>query len=155
MGMAHLAGELYHRKSFAGKISLLISGWKVLISYHLVLETVIEEYHIPLTSTAGQKSWPHTPHLPTREFTSLEKEIQTVPEPDSARSPSHNKGVLLNHVHSVQEKWESKTCYKPHISKQTWNQDERPVHCQYSPTEDQLDSQIRPQRCHLHGSNLN
>ena len=92
MGMAHLAAELYHRKSFAGKISLLISGWKVLISDHLVLETVIEEYHIPLTSTAGQKSWPHTPHLPTREFASLEKEIKTVPEADSVRSPSHNKG---------------------------------------------------------------
>ena len=52
-GHGHLAAELYHKKSFAGKISLLISGWKVLISDHLVLETVIEYYPIPLTSTAG------------------------------------------------------------------------------------------------------
>ena len=96
MVIAPLAAELHHRQSFAGRITLFQSNWKVLTSDPWVLETVIQGYHIPLTATPGQKSWPYTPHLPTRELVFLEEEIQILVQKQEVQEvPVTTKGYYL------------------------------------------------------------
>ena len=138
-----LAAELHHRQSFAGRITLFQSNWKVLTSDPWVLETVIQGYHFPLTAIPGQKPWPYTPHLPTRELALLEEEIQTLVRKQAVQEvPITKKGIFLKHVHSAKEGWGSETCHQPQISKQiceiTAFQDGRPTHSKGPITEERL-----------------
>jgi len=65
-------------QTFAGRISLFRSNWKALTQEPWVTQTVLEGYHIPLSSTPFQCSPPCTPHLSTEDAVILEEEIQSL-----------------------------------------------------------------------------
>ena len=62
MGIAPIAAEVCLNQAFVGRISLFQSNWKVLTRDHWVLQTVSEEYHIPLLSHPVQLTPLHNPH---------------------------------------------------------------------------------------------
>ena len=65
-------------QTFAGRISLFKSNWKALTKEPWVIQTVLQGYHIPLTSVPHQHSPPCNPHLSSKEAAVLEEEIQSL-----------------------------------------------------------------------------
>ena len=84
-------------QSFAGRISLFLSNWKTLTSDPWVIQTIERGYAILLTTAPVQQSLPHPPHLPTREASLLEEEIQLLLEKQVVQEvPASTKGFYSN-----------------------------------------------------------
>ena len=84
-------------QSFAGRVSLFLSNCKALTSDPWVIQTIERGYAIPLTTAPVQQSLPHPPHLPTREASLLEEEIQLLLEKQAVQEvPASTKGFYSN-----------------------------------------------------------
>jgi len=84
-------------QSFAGRISLFSPNWEAITQDTWVIQTVMEGYHIPLTSVPDQYFSPPTPHLSSEDMAALEEEIQSLLRKQSiCQIPSPVKGFYSN-----------------------------------------------------------
>jgi len=82
---------------FAGRISLFRSNWEALTQEPWVIQTVVEGYHIPLTSVPHQQSPPGNPHMSTEDSTILEEEIISLLQKQAiCQIPASTEGFYSN-----------------------------------------------------------
>ena len=145
-------------QTFAGRISLFSLNWKALTQETWVNQTVMEGYHIPLMSLPNQCSPPPKPSPVLRGHYIIGGGDTVSPaETGHLSDLNSSRGILLEHVHSAQERWGSETCHQPKALEQTCEirafQDGGPAHSQSSIKERRLDGKGGPERCILHGPN--